>query len=943
MTLADYINTKYPGLLKKVDSESPIGFILNKASVGVMNGKGEIQTIGDVNEVEMMLKQDFSEIVSKIPLVKRLDTDTQNMVVLNAEKIPKELGDKIINNLLTQLHSGERNAAFISSDQPMNPLVVNASDSEKTLQLVNRYNQLKACVDSLMSQKEVVIARIRQYNEQMEKYIKSNTANYNTIYKNIKAENEALRIQLEKVLEAPIGGEEITGTIEEIKAELAKSRDLFRQTQIKAMALQAHQQQCAQTVLQQKEEIIKRIAQYNERYSNWAAKLQSDTQAYKAKLLQESKEAIRLLESAKTDTGLGEKEAQQLRQSVSDIKKQLAKTVSDNLIQLNLKEQEIVRLRDLSKTESVNYQSQIAQLQKELSQVKLLLSQNDQTSIGSQIDFTNCHEIVKAFCALNNVFYRKQEVIKKLDSILADPENSFTNLAEATKENIKAEFEKVKLGINQHIDFMDLKRYINDARCRQNLEFFKNELTRNKVPKSFCDELSSLVTYWDTNKLEFREQDRILTNIYEDLSGAVRVYVRIKPLLGLDQRNRTVTIETPLKKVKLICGGRQESYGEFYGVFDQSFSNMDVYTGIENSESVLESPINVDAIVESQDTVSPGLYSTIRQVEDGYSVVIFGYGASGAGKTMTLVGNGKIPGLLHYARSNLRGVTSFRLRYMFEQYHSLVNFNFRKVAGKIHTLVGTIPRLDRAFIADETSQFSTEIARLNLDNLVYQDLFTLTRITDNYRKQKMRIAKTPNNPESSRSHLYMVFEVTFETGKTGYITFVDTAGRESPVDIFNTFIDSSKSSLESIMAPSGGEQLIEKSKKEDLDRVYNAAHILSVLKGGFYINETINHLVYYFNKKNYKQTNITMQSENESYSPLKYFVDPRKETSKISAANNSLMIPILKFLDNLSNKNKNDSDFRPTKFVTIVNLRQEEKYCDQTFESMEFANAIKST
>ena len=55
------------------------------------------------------------------------------------------------------------------------------------------------------------------------------------------------------------------------------------------------------------------------------------------------------------------------------------------------------------------------------------------------------------------------------------------------------------------------------------------------------------------------------------------------------------------------------------------------------------------------------------------------------------------------------------------------------------------------------------------------------------------------------------------------------------------------------------------------------------------------------------------------------------------------MIPILKFLDNLSNKNKKQDEWLPTKFITICNIRQEEKYCEQTFKTLEFAQSIKST
>ena len=49
------------------------------------------------------------------------------------------------------------------------------------------------------------------------------------------------------------------------------------------------------------------------------------------------------------------------------------------------------------------------------------------------------------------------------------------------------------------------------------------------------------------------------------------------------------------------------------------------------------------------------------------------------------------------------------------------------------------------------------------------------------------------------------------------------------------------------------------------------------------------------------------------------------------------------FLANLSNKNKTQDEWFPTKFITICNIRQEEIYCEQTFNTLEFAQSIKST
>ena len=74
------------------------------------------------------------------------------------------------------------------------------------------------------------------------------------------------------------------------------------------------------------------------------------------------------------------------------------------------------------------------------------------------------------------------------------------------------------------------------------------------------------------------------------------------------------------------------------------------------------------------------------------------------------------------------------------------------------------------------------------------------------------------------------------------------AGRESPVDIFNTFIDTNKTSLASVMAPPpvGGVTNIAANVKEEYKSVYSPEFILDVLNEGFYVNENINHLIYYF-------------------------------------------------------------------------------------------------
>lgn len=139
---------------------------------------------------------------------------------------------------------------------------------------------------------------------------------------------------------------------------------------------------------------------------------------------------------------------------------------------------------------------------------------------------------------------------------------------------------------------------------------------------------------------------------------------------------------------------------------------------------------------------------------------------------------------------------------------------------------------------------------------------------DIHRRFYMRIHQTPNNSESSRGHLFIVLKVqdNSKTIKPSYITFVDMAGREDPIDIIRN-LDNSRNYGDYEMyktrtdskgfAQSGktlsqiiGESLkISKSKTTESKLEANSR---MALLESFYINETINHMKFFFLRRLYK-------------------------------------------------------------------------------------------
>lgn len=1021
--LVDYIKKNYPKVIFtpfKFKESRALAFIIsdNKLVIGYINRGGSLCKLISPIDLKNLTNENISKIVQNLPVVSGFNEEDKSSLIKlfesKSETVEKPeqraiLNDlkKRISDLESDVQKGKTEYTTLYDSTSNQILLVKNEYEEKIAKITEIYNQtqqeLETCKRQIVDQKDDIIKGINQYKDEVKDFIKSKDLqiqDLENIREKDKADRSALQEKMDQLLENEKAHlkkleskeetdtkieekrqevEQLKSAIQEIQNELANTKDDLKRSQLQETLLTGYRDRCKAKILTEKQQIIDGIKDYNEKWNDWVQKSKIDVNEYKRKLLEElqtGQESLKaVLEKEKDQTNIDNLEIKQLKQNIADIETALKQTINDQLISLAQKEEEIKKLT-IERDELQSHQSDIEKstielqteldslreanksipdLQKELEEVRGLLMQNNGTKIESTVDYDNCESILTNFVALNNIFYRKQEIIKRLDDIITNNLDVFSKLSENTRSNIRTEFETVKTEITNHIKFLNLSEYINSP----NFQYLKNKTSRNLVPQDFCKDLGNLLEYWNVNKSNYRLQDRILTNIYEDLSGAVRVYIRIKPLLGGEQQLPTVSLKTiENKKTKSLivnCSESPEtkykepiSFGEFYGIFDQNYTNLDLYTGqIGYPSSGLI--VDVNNLLESSDSVSPGLYNVFNQVQDGYSIVLFGYGLSGSGKTMTLLGSKGAPGLLHYGLANLQDVANIKIKYLFEQYYYKINFNYREVTGHIHNLINRVPQMSQ-FSKDETEEFSRIIpGYINTNSLRVEDLSAFTDIVDSYRQKQNRIKQTPNNPQSSRSHLYYVFEITFKDGKNGYISIVDMAGRESPLDIFNTFIDSTKTKLPSVMAPApiGGEGNIANSMKEEFIDMYTPKQIFQIINESFYINETINHLIYYFNLKIDKKIETPKQKIDERhnvvYKIANYFVQPADEMTNISSSNNALTIPILNFLNNLNNKQTKSNDWKPTKFITLCCIRQEQNYCDQTMETVKFAQNITST
>lgn len=434
-----------------------------------------------------------------------------------------------------------------------------------------------------------------------------------------------------------------------------------------------------------------------------------------------------------------------------------------------------------------------------------------------------------------------------------------------------------------------------------------------------------------------------LVNFKEDLLGAVRIFVKVKG--GQLNVSKQVNISYPFNALGTLTrplqddlqGNRYIKFGEdtvkgpFFDVFEPDKSNTYVFDKINN---------------------------LIKQIESGYQVAIFGYGYSGSGKTYTLIDGtegdkGLLYAMIGHFISNKINVT---INEIFELYigdlfldksgvkNSKPSLTGRKISHTVYTSrqINTILDL---------TEILTKITTRRKNGIV-----------DIGNETPARITETLNNPESSRSHLFVKFNI----GEGG-LTICDMGGREDPFEIFQytpiKLIVNQDAKTELRTIPSRDffgsspfntiyEQYINNwpyfinarikrigKQNEGITMETKAEDIMERCKEGVFINETINHLKSYFQfKKTGKFSDVTPCEIFNKYKSDQVFVNPQTLIVNPMQPDKIGMITALRKLEN------KDSS-KPTKFVMFACIRREntDKFVEFSKKTLDFAQEIAST
>jgi len=247
---------------------------------------------------------------------------------------------------------------------------------------------------------------------------------------------------------------------------------------------------------------------------------------------------------------------------------------------------------------------------------------------------------------------------------------------------------------------------------------------------------------------------RQLHNDIQDLKGGLRVFCRIRPISSKEgQRGDEVAVRAEdALHVSVLDRGQRQSF---------------CYDTVFGPES-------------SQDEVFADCRSLVQSALDGYNVTIFCYGQTGAGKTWTLYGSGKEPGVSPRTCEEVFAmIERDRDKYEAEVKASMVELYVNDLRDLL-TTEREPPKLDFKSVRQGDGSVSVQ-----LDGVVERPATSAKdlakTIGDGLSKRKVQA--TNMNAVSSRSHLMFIIKLQITdriTGRSrpGKITLVDMAGSE---------------------------------------------------------------------------------------------------------------------------------------------------------------------
>ena len=476
------------------------------------------------------------------------------------------------------------------------------------------------------------------------------------------------------------------------------------------------------------------------------------------------------------------------------------------------------------------------------------------------------------------------------------------------------------------------------------------------------------------DNIEIEQLLKNVINSSEDINGMVRIFVRVKggtPAAGGIINYQVNDGQSKGNKfISLNCDdGKEATYGGFYDVFNKDLKNKAIFENVKDT---------LDQVIDGYHIVTFGYgysgsgktYTLINNKGDDKGILIeaIKYYTEEKKQKVELESIKELYNKSFTPKGSDFGIETNTYEYKIND----INTDLLKEKEKGKELESFIPKNK-----DNTLEYvlSSVVNKtpIDIENINIESIDRILKLIELYRKKEKRIKATINNPESSRGHLF----ITLKIGN-GKLTICDMAGRENPVDIWTkTCMDittgqlhpsedysiakkilyvgtQSDTSIQTITGLTlfnfmndGGNfdtnriykdffreniivENIKKQKYIEMIKI-NLNTFYETCKEAHYINETLHHMVSYFNELKGVNTTFTPGVyESKTYIPENVIKQIDGTWKKVIG-----MYPIL-------NELKGENTTKPTKFCLFACVRQEKqkKFKDASISTLEYAETL---
>jgi len=414
---------------------------------------------------------------------------------------------------------------------------------------------------------------------------------------------------------------------------------------------------------------------------------------------------------------------------------------------------------------------------------------------------------VRALMENQLVFYQAMALVKPYDRINADIAALESAL---TKPNDETPLQQIKEGLQllskkqqSTNDFLQLLTRFQEHtiqaeqaqdKDKQIIENGEKLLTEyNAAHSSIAQsqiyiQLEQKLKEGNFSAKDLGQLETLVQNAREDFKGAVRVFVRIRA--GIKQN-----AFSPVNFPDTVCVGNSQAMLCEKLVCDNAH--------IPASQIFLPSATTQGIFNHTDERQQESIAALCARLADGTvgNLVLFGYGYSGSGKTYTLLGDVNQLGLFQIACNAIVSKLHINKKITYICQECYIEDPERKQSRKdangniieISQITQTRKEVYAYKVENENIVPVNTIKAVNLEYTPKENFEDLLKIVNNWRNKTFRVKWTPNNSESSRSHLLFRAQFTANDQTKRELAVLDLAGLEDSNFIFDKMIQEFKS------------------------------------------------------------------------------------------------------------------------------------------------------